>query len=226
MSKIGITERGDAAVNLEWIEWVSQGNPAILITKNPKELIGYLDGNENVIIHCTVTGLGGTKLEPNVPSVDESAEAMKTLSELFDKDRIVLRIDPIVPYEPYLSKHLEAYEKCMQYASRLRVSFMDMYPHVIARLQENKLRVPYQTLHAPLQDRLEALAKFPNAEVCGEPGIACKGCVSPEDCFTLKVLPEPAKNKQRQACACIGNKKELLNSKKPCLHGCLYCYWR
>ena len=33
--KIGITERGDAAFNLNWKKWVIQGNPAVLITKQP-----------------------------------------------------------------------------------------------------------------------------------------------------------------------------------------------
>ena len=70
MVQVGITERGDAALNTSWKKWVENGQPAILITKNVKKLIEenkQLLLNGNVIIHATITGLGGTQWEPNVP---------------------------------------------------------------------------------------------------------------------------------------------------------------
>ena len=39
MVQIGITERGDAALNTGWKKWVENGQPAILITKNVIKLI-------------------------------------------------------------------------------------------------------------------------------------------------------------------------------------------
>ena len=39
MTQIGITEREDAALNLEWYNWVLANKPTILITKNPKKFI-------------------------------------------------------------------------------------------------------------------------------------------------------------------------------------------
>jgi len=65
MNEIGITERGDAALDLGWLPWVEDGKPAILITKDPlklwKELIGHLLSKKfNIIIHATITGLGGS----------------------------------------------------------------------------------------------------------------------------------------------------------------------
>jgi hypothetical protein len=55
--KIGITERGDASFNLKWKKWIKQGNPAILITKQPEILVNQLVeiDNPNIIIHCTIT---------------------------------------------------------------------------------------------------------------------------------------------------------------------------
>jgi hypothetical protein len=55
---IGITERADPTVNFKWKPWVTAGRPAILITKMPRLLIPHLTGKENIIIHCTITGLG------------------------------------------------------------------------------------------------------------------------------------------------------------------------
>jgi hypothetical protein len=49
MNEIGITERGDAGLDFGWLPWVKKGLPAILITKNPNELLGNLttiDGYE------------------------------------------------------------------------------------------------------------------------------------------------------------------------------------
>ena len=73
MTQIGITERGDAALNLEWYNWVLANKPTILITKNPKKLIEDFKNNSgksifdfNIILHATITGLGGTAIESNV----------------------------------------------------------------------------------------------------------------------------------------------------------------
>jgi hypothetical protein len=61
MKLIGITERGDAALDMGWKSWVSSGRPAILITKNPRLLMDKLLDVEsrNIIVHCTITGWGG-----------------------------------------------------------------------------------------------------------------------------------------------------------------------
>jgi hypothetical protein len=56
MTKIGITERGDTVINLDWIPWVKEGKPAILITKNPIRVYDALKPikNKNVIVHATI----------------------------------------------------------------------------------------------------------------------------------------------------------------------------
>ena len=57
MVQIGITERGDAAINTDWKTWVYSFNkPAILITKNPIKLIEenqelFFGYKGNVILH-------------------------------------------------------------------------------------------------------------------------------------------------------------------------------
>ena len=66
MTKIGITERGDAAYDTRWRKWLFDGNPAVLITKCPTKLIDHLADipNPNIIIHCNITGYGGSVIEP------------------------------------------------------------------------------------------------------------------------------------------------------------------
>lgn len=63
--KIGVTERGDAAVHLrEWIGKTSSMDAIIAITKGiTPELAEYLLSpgiKEKTILHATVTGYGGT----------------------------------------------------------------------------------------------------------------------------------------------------------------------
>lgn len=80
MVQIGITERGDAAIDTVWKTWVyEKGLPAILITKDTVKLItenpGLFIGDElkgNVILHATITGMGGNWLEPNVPNPNDT----------------------------------------------------------------------------------------------------------------------------------------------------------
>lgn len=73
-NRIGITERGDAALDTSWEDWVFvQKRPAILISKDPLKLFTEVTSMvdqygfcPNIIVHCTITGFGGTKIEPNV----------------------------------------------------------------------------------------------------------------------------------------------------------------
>jgi hypothetical protein len=80
-------------------------------------------------------------------------------------------------------------------------------------------------LHAPLEVRQDLLKKyFPEAEVCGEPGIECDGCVSQRACYVLKIPFAGGFKCQRPGCSCGAQKYELLKAKKRCAHGCWYCY--
>jgi DNA repair photolyase len=222
---IGITERGDAALDLKWHDWVTSKKPAILITKDPKLLCCYLNGTENVIIHCTITGFGKTILEPNVPEVIKAVEGMNILINKFGVERVVLRIDPIIPTGKGITRALEVFA-CRTKDQRVRISFLDMYTHVKERFIKNGITPPYFSLHAPLELRKDVAAQFPGAEVCGEPGFKCTGCVSAKDCEVFGIQPTANLREQRPDCQCLMLKIELLLTKHPCAHKCLYCYWQ
>jgi DNA repair photolyase len=236
--KIGITERGDAALNFaEWHRKLGTVDGVILITKNPIKLFEYREYiPPKSIIHTTITGHGGTALEPNVPVVEEAIEAYKKLVAIFGSQRVVLRVDPIIPTVNAVTKALHVIG---QKQGRFRVSMLDLYPHVKGRLfgkmpdlaqalTEERL---YGQNAVHLQDslRLPALKHLARmgAEICGEPGIECTGCVSIRDLEIMGIMPKGSgKSKQRSACACVAEKTELLTKRHPCAHGCLYCYWK
>lgn len=229
--KIGITERGDPSIDLAWTKWVEEGHPAILITKNPALLLDHLKRFEspNVIVHTTITGYGGSILEPNVPFIKDSLGGYKDLILHLSAERVVLRIDPIIPLEEELTLSFLVLEIVKEIYSeiptRVRISFIDQYPHVKRRLEAAGIKLPWDTLHAPLKLRQRVWETMNRPEVCGEPGFECTGCVSKEDCRILGVTESKRRAGQRVACACLGNKIELLSNKKQCQHRCAYCYW-
>jgi len=239
MPQIGITERGDAALDTPWLEWVIDNKPTILITKNPGSLLKTLQrwdltGAKNIIIHCTITGLGGSELEPNVPIAETSIDAYKHLIAYYGTEAVVLRIDPIFLYPMTLFDRARDVLGKRVEGGRVRISFADMYSHVAARIHDRRLEDKYSgivtsycsRLHYDLKLRKAALHFFPNTEICGEPDIACYGCVSQRDLTYFGLTAPNYKGGQRQACACINAKHELLTNKMQCAHKCTYCYWR
>lgn len=236
MLQIGITERGDAAINKGWIPWVMQERkPAILVTKDPRLLWKSLTKSMNIIVHATITGMGGSVLEPNVPVPLMAHRGLEKIISLLGKDRVVLRIDPIMPSEFGVDTALQVLEYGRQNFGdiRVRVSFLDCYRHVYKRFADaglsEMLRMYNGQIHASLKDRQQALAQLPgNIEICGEPGMVCQGCISPIDVKILN-LPQPSNiqfGRQRGHCQCLFIKRELLKNRDRCPHQCLYCYWQ
>ncbi|HCW08197.1 MAG TPA: hypothetical protein DGG95_12625 [Cytophagales bacterium] len=232
--KIGITERGDPAFDRSWVQWVRDGKPAIIISKHPLVIYDVLRKIDavNVIVHCTITGMGGTVLEPNVPQIKEAIEGYHKLIKNYGSSRVVLRIDPIVPTKKGEAIALDVLkmgnilrEMRKQDYMRVRISFLDLYPHVKERLLQAGLGLPDYDFHAPLEVRNRIWEKMGKPEVCGEPDLPSTGCISKIDLELLGIKEETREGKQRPTCACAGNKFELLKSKKHCPSGCLYCYW-
>jgi len=230
--RIGITERGDAALDLRWKEWVNLGRPAILITKDPMQLHPHLNSSMNIIVHCTITGYGGSVLEPNVPSPEQAVLGMIKIIDVLGIDRVVLRVDPIIPctfeIKPTNIKNIiNDLSHGICDTIRKRISFLDNYNHVRERFKAVGLKpLPYD-MHAPLADRLAMWDKLGRPEVCGEPNMECTGCISQLDLYVFGLsITGSARSLQRSACMCLAAKHELLSSKSQCHHKCIYCYWK
>lgn len=233
---IGITERGDAALDTSWFNWVQKQKPAILISKNPLQLASHLlrFDDPNVIVHATITGYGSTVLEPNVKSVEESMIGLKALKKIIGAQRIVLRIDPIIPTTLGIETAINVLKQALEISDfRVRISFIDNYQHVKNRFSFEQISLPWESFHAPLELRKKALEELQdikeNIEICSEPDFTCTGCVSELDCQILNVESlandNRQKKRQREECRCLSLKKELLTKKTQCDHKCLYCYY-
>lgn len=218
--RIGITERGDAGLDPSWIANDCDG--VIAITKAPHKLISPLP--ENTIVHCTITGYGGTFIEPGVASPEITLESYNRLVDQYGGERIVLRIDPIIPSTKGIETAKAIFAKRR---GRVRISFIDAYDHVRERFAEHGIEIPWKGVHAPLETRKKYLEEFPDVEICGEPDLVCTGCVSKKDLAVLGLYSKSDKKaKQRPYCNCLAIKKELFVYRKPCEHKCIYCYWK
>lgn len=152
--RIGITERGDAGLDLSWLEKTNACDGMILITKNANDrfagaVMELRAKNFPCVVHATCTGWGGTRLEPFVPRPSEQiANVMRLVGMGFPQENIVLRIDPIIPTE----RGLTAVGNLVRYAAahgldfdktRIRISVLDEYRHVKDRMVRRGLPTVY-----------------------------------------------------------------------------------
>ena len=248
----GITENGDASMNYEWVDGIAKMDGSILITKKltPKFQNLVIDNmHKPIILHVSCTGYGGSVLEPNLDPYPDTIMGIRSLlNRGFPADRIVLRVDPIIPTNKGIKLFRDVVSMAQEVIpeiTRIRISVMDMYPHVRKRFTEHNLPCPYgnnfkasPAMFKALNDVIAELKnQFPTLifETCAEgdlPAANAVGCVSAND-YKVLGLPEPDNTRkgQRKGCLCLGDKKDLLTFKynktgfDHCW-GCLYCYWK
>lgn len=238
--QVGITESGEIAFNLDAFNNLRNAN--IIITKRlTDKLIEKLVENKNkIILHLTCTGMGGTKVEPFVPTVDVTFKKFKKLIDSgFPIEHVVLRIDPIVPTEKGINTAIKTLETFIPTRiKRVRFSVLDMYKHVKERFNDANIPLPFEAFHSPLDVRKQIYGKFLDysivygfeLEVCGEPGIDSIPCLSQKDIDILGLTDTinlVGSAEQRKSCGCPANKHEILKNKPhQCNNRCLYCFWQ
>lgn len=250
--RIGITERGDAGINLAWLSKVNQVNGMILITKNLTEMFKFhvldlYNKGYKIIVHCTCTGYGNTALEPNVPDYKVQLNSLRDLIDRgFPAENCVLRIDPIFPSEKGLNKVREVMNYFISLnmgVTRIRISIVDEYRHVKERYRQRGWTPLYGDNFGPSNEQIEMVAHLLNTyafiyETCAEQHLARRlrnsqiiGCISTKD---LQIMGIPYANanelsinpQNRNGCHCLSCKTELLTERKPCPNGCIYCFWK
>lgn len=239
--KIGITEAGEVAFNLDVFDRLYDGN--IIITKRltTKLIDKLLEHKDKIILHLTCTGWGNSILEPFVPTLETTRKKFGELIEKgFPIEHCVLRIDPCILTKRGIENMCAV---VMAFSDtgikRVRFSVLDMYDHVKKRFKEEGLELPYETFHAPLEQRkklYDMLVGFGKkygfeVEACAEPGIESISCLSQKDIDILGLTDRVTlvgNKEQRSNCHCPANKTEMIKSEdkaKRCNNRCLYCFW-
>lgn len=237
--KVGITEAGDAGLDFSWVDSIYPINIVVtkhLTAKNSKLIDGLINMKDRVILHCTCTGYGGTKMEPHVPTpTDIHAGVMTLIQRGFPVEQIVLRTDPIIPTEKGIKRAIAVWDLFKDTGiTRCRYSVIDMYKHTKERILSEYGKLPFETFSAPdymMENVRNAVINYNGSysfEACAENLPVQTGCVSIKDFQILGVDTSDIQigGFQRKGCQCIAGKTELLTSKKRCTSGCLYCYWK
>lgn len=256
--KIGITENSDPSHDKTWIRKLKNIDGLILVTKglaHPGMAKEAFTAHYTVptILHCTCTGWGGTAMEPGVPEVGETMKALEDLIlDGFPAKNVVLRIDPIIPTGDglvcvdkvlrLLTELNDNISHTGQQVTRVRVSIMDNYKHVMKRFQEAGYEPLYgrkfQADFPEIRKVIAVLKMYPEFAYsgCAETNLAKmsegmvkpQGCISKEDLemmgFSGELFYENPQN--RSGCHCLSCKTEVLQKNHTCPHGCLYCYWK
>ena len=169
-NRIGVTESSEIAFNLDAFDRLYKGN--IIITKRltGKLIEKLLEHQDKIILHLTVTGMGGSLIEPFVPKYEETfVKTQKLIDNGFPIEHIVLRVDPIVP----TNKGVETATSVIRHfgglgIKRIRISFLDNYKHVRERFKDIGVELYGGNFHASLDDRLKALNVIEEcAKECG-----------------------------------------------------------
>ncbi len=216
----------------------------VLWTKNPTNILRHDALHETcarypLYIHFTITGLGGTLLEPCVPPWEEMVALLGPLVDYAgDPRRVRIRFDPIVHVrmpDGEILCNLESFEPIAAEAHRhsisdFSISWMDAYKKVVTRLRKHEMAdapVSPEEFTREL-DWLKGKATEHSITLhgCCVPGMPVSRCIDGE--LLTRLHPEglpcsTAKAKgQRTACGCTESLD--IGWYNQCPHGCLYCY--
>lgn len=273
---IGFTERGDGGLDLSWRDAVEHGrvDGAVIVTKSlnakaREQILNLTAAGYKLIVHAGCTGWGSSWLEPHVPTPTRQIDNIAALiADGFDPSLVTLRVDPIIPTEDGLARAADVFDLAASNLPlddmRIRVSVLDEYPHVRARLEavgkqpflggyfqagELKNAAIVAMLEAHVTRRADGSPR--EVETCAEHLLVTvseqlrrltgndsnvrlieRGCLSLEDLRRLGIdesrAPASTNGQRRGGCLCLTAKREILpaQNRKPCPHGCLYCYWK
>ena len=220
----------------------------VVWTKNPQNMLVHpklrevLKRLSQVYVLLTITGLGGTALEPQAPTTEQVFEQLPPIIDfLGSHQRLAIRYDPLIDviYQDQIrisNIDINLFGEILTRAhplgiKRAIVSYVTLYPKVEKRLQQNGFKI--------VDHQIEEIADFIKKEMmlraemlgielstCVLPDLTIKGCIDGETLIGLHPLKErcsKAKDRsQRETCHCT--KSVDIGQWFACYHNCLYCY--
>ncbi len=200
---------------------------------------------DQLYLHFTVTGLGGTPVEPGVPDYRAALSQLPALVTLAgDPRRVSVRFDPLLFWkEPGGTRSNaglfpEVAEAAAAAGIRdIRVSFAQWYGKAVRRAEargfaygvpsEAEQRSRALDLAAVSAARGLVLHACSQPALAGIPGIRPSACIDGALLESLHPRGEPASRRkdrgQRTACLCTES-KDIGSYTQACPHACVYCY--
>ncbi len=187
-----------------------------------------------VYCYYTITAYG-KDVEPNVPTIDESIETLKSLSKQVGKNKLAWRYDPVLLTANYtVEAHLQTFEymaeKLAPFIDRCIFSFVEMYKKTAENMPEI----------VPLTAEDKDVLARGFGQIAKKYGIYIQTCGKSDDymrygihysgCATLKMFSQIYSCEfkdllhkgTREGCHCIDNRD--IGEYNTCPNGCKYCY--
>ncbi len=215
------------------------------LIKDKYSLLKNIKKYEQIYLHFTITGLGGTYIEKKSPS---PGDAVRQLSELVNiagsPSRISVRFDPVVYWKEResLRSNLQFFEKLAPAINShgikdVRFSFVQWY----GKAKRRALRHNFQYRDPPEEEKLEAAQYL--ADIALKWGLNLYSCsqnfltvikgIDPSSCIDGALIQKlhPGREavslkkdkSQRKECRCTES-VDIGSYKQACPHACLYCY--
>ena len=217
----------------------------VIWTKNPHNMIkpgklrDILSAYSQIYVHLTITGLGKTILEPNIPEWNEIVSMIPNLVEMVNApERITWRFDPLIEAEKDGTKisNFALFGKIAEKATKhgitsCRTSWVEPYKKVIRRLDKKgiKLTILSKEKRQIQAKELEAQAGNLGMDIsyCSMEGFSRSHCIDGKLLNRLHPkgfsCSEKRAKGQRKLCGCTKSLDIGWYSLK-CDNGCLYCY--
>lgn len=212
---------------------------------NQHGLRTLLSGYDQIYIHFTITGLGGSFLERLAPAPEEALRQLPGLLEIAGRpERISIRFDPVIFWQEsgQLKTNLNFFPVLARTISRLgiktvRFSFTQWYRKAVARA----VRAGLDFYDPDLEEKKQVVSRL--VEIAGEYGLELWSCsqaeiavlqgVKPSACINgawlsqLHPRQESASTRkdrtQRPDCLCTES-IDVGSYAQSCPAACLYCY--
>ena len=238
---VWVTETSDPFFHWQSVaEVAGSGQPVVVYSKNLVP-VSFFQDNPRVALGLTITGWGGTWLEPGVISPETMVAHFNRVAETVGCNRLRLRVDPGIPTAEGLHR-ARAVLGGIVVPVRTITSLLQFYKghdKIFERLgidrSSYKIRSGRAVFPDPelaawwLRELLLARPDFAGCvSFCGMPyqvaGAEHMGCVDEAllRAIGVTVFKRIAPGRQRPGCRCVIAKRQALHG--GCAHGCLYCY--
>ncbi len=207
-----------------------------------RDLLGAYD---QIYLHFTMTGLGGTPVEPGAPPLPKAlAQLAGCVAFAGDPWRVSVRFDPVLFWEDggVVRSNLSFFPEVADAAAGvgirdIRTSFAQWYGKAKRRAAARGFRFTdpsdeEKIAHAAALGK-EAAARGLTLHACcqpflaGVPGLKPSACIDADLLESLHPGREPASRRkdrtQRADCLCTES-KDIGSYTQSCQHSCLYCY--
>ncbi|OGD36262.1 MAG: hypothetical protein A2V45_00385 [Candidatus Aminicenantes bacterium RBG_19FT_COMBO_58_17] len=215
------------------------------LIENRSRLRDGLRKYDQLYIHFTITGLGGTPAEREVPSPEVALQQLEPLLALAGRpERISLRFDPVLYWNEgdEVKTNLRYFDKLAGRAAELgirsiRFSFAQWYGKSKRRAEKRGFPYMDPTLEEKRNDAFYlstvARSRGLNLYGCSQDFLADVPGILPSACIDGRLLqeshPEGAPvsvtkdRTQRRECRCTES-VDIGSYTQTCPHSCVYCY--